>query len=66
MKQEEKRWHSLPEVLAYLHIDAPTLPRKVQSFHLETRTLPGLRGEYLSQRDMEVLTRGLIDPTSLA
>jgi hypothetical protein len=61
MAKDEKMWFSLKEAAEYLHIEQSVLQRKIMGLNIETRTLPGERGEFLSRRavmDIERMIRG--------
>jgi len=65
MIKDDKMWYSIQEALSYLNIDENTLYRKMTFFNMESRTLPGLKGEFISKRDIELLQRGLSNPGSI-
>jgi hypothetical protein len=44
-----KMWYSKKEVIDELRIDERTLYAKMRIFNIETRTLPGEKGEFISQ-----------------
>ena len=52
MQNQEKMWYSIEEALSHLHLEEPAFWRKITFFNLETRTLPGMRGTFLSRRDL--------------
>jgi len=59
MSQQSKMWYSLEEVLVYLAIDERTLYKKLLLYNFESRTLPGMKGEYLSRKDVEYLKQNM-------
>lgn len=65
MSNQDKMWYSIKEALAYLNIDESVFWRKMTVFNLETRTLPGMKGAFISKHDIELLKRSLSDPTSI-
>jgi len=52
MLNQEKMWYSIEDALHYLHIEESVFWRKITFFNLETRTLPGMKGTFLSRRDL--------------
>ena len=52
MPNQEKMWYTIEEALHSLHLEESVFWRKITFFNLETRTLPGMKGEFLSRRDL--------------
>jgi hypothetical protein len=65
MKEEEKMWYSIEETLRYLNIDENKLSRKMIYLNLESRTLPGRKGKFISRRDFLLLEREIKNPGSV-
>jgi hypothetical protein len=60
-KDHEKTWYSLKEAATYLEIEEHRLQRKIVGLNLETRTLPGEKGDFLSRKDvleLETMIKG--------
>lgn len=58
----EKMWYSLKEAVIYLQMEENRLLRKINGLSIETRTLPGEKGQFLSRKDvlaLEVMEKGL-------
>ena len=62
MSKDEKMWYSLKEAAEYLHVEPSVLQRKIMGLNLETRTLPGEKGEFLSKRDVMDIERMIKGP----
>jgi hypothetical protein len=62
MTKDEKKWYSLKDAAEYLHMEQSVLQRKIMGLNLETRTLPGERGEFLSKRDVMDIERMIKGP----
>jgi hypothetical protein len=62
MTKDEKKWYSLKEAAEYLHMEQSVLQRKIIGLNLETRTLPGEKGEFLSKRDVLDIERMIKGP----
>ena len=54
---DEKQWYSLKEAATYLEMEENKLQRKIIGLNIETRTLPGQKGEFLARRDVLDLER---------
>ena len=52
MKNQEKMWYTIEESLTYLHLEEPVFWRKMTFFHMGTRALPGMKGLFISRRDL--------------
>ena len=60
-KDNEKMWYSMKEAATYLEVDESRLQRKITGLNIETRTLPGEKGAFLSRRDvleLETMIKG--------
>jgi hypothetical protein len=63
MKVEENMWYSIREAIEYLHLpDSDALSRKMIFLNLESRTLPGRKGQFLSGRDVLLLEKQILHP----
>jgi hypothetical protein len=62
---EEKLWYSIVEVQNYLNIDENRLSRKMIHLNLESRTLPGRKGQFISKRDLLLLEQEIKNPGSV-
>ena len=62
MKKSEKMWYSIKEVLDYLQIDENRLLRRMNCLNLETRTLPGQRGQFVSRQDVISIEESIKGP----
>jgi hypothetical protein len=65
MEKEEKMWYSIREALNYLNIDGNRLSRKMIYLNLESRTLPGRKGQFISRRDLLLLEMEIKNPGSV-
>jgi len=52
MNDQEKMWYTIEEALNYLHLEEPVFWRKMILFNFETRTLPGMKGSFISKHDL--------------
>ena len=60
-KDNEKMWYSMKEVAISLEMDENRLQRKIVGLNMETRTLPGEKGAFLSRKDaleLETMIKG--------
>jgi hypothetical protein len=58
---DEKMWYSIKEAADYLYMELAVLQRKINGLNIETRTLPGQKGEFLTRRDvldLEAMLKG--------
>lgn len=55
MHKDEKLWYSIKEVLTQLDIDENVLHKKMIFLNIESRSLPGLKGQFIAKRDMDVI-----------
>ena len=55
MNTEEKMWYSINEALTYLHIEENILYKKMLFLNIESRSLPGLKGQFLSKEDVDMI-----------
>lgn len=55
MNKDEKLWYSINEALNYLNIEENILYRKMLFLNIETRSLPGLKGQFISKRDIDTI-----------
>ena len=62
MKKNEKMWYSMKEVLDYLQIDENRLLRRMNCLNLETRTLPGQKGQFVSKQDVLSIEQSIKGP----
>ena len=63
MDSQEKMWYSIKETIEYLHLpNSDVLSRKMIFLNLESRTLPGMKGQSLSRRDVLLLETHLRHP----
>lgn len=62
-QDKPKMWYSIQEATAALGIDENTLSRKMIFYHIESRHLPGMKGQYISKGDYETIKAGL--PTKM-
>lgn len=61
MGKNEKMWYSMKEASAYLEMEESRLQRKIVGLNMETRTLPGEKGAFLSRKDvldLETMIKG--------
>jgi hypothetical protein len=65
MKIERNEWYSIWQVLDHLTINENKLSRKMIYLNLESRTLPGRKGQFLSGRDVLLLEREIKNPGSV-
>ena len=59
---DDKLWYSTKEVAASFQMEEDVLLRKINSLNMDTRTLPGKKGQFIARRDMlelEVMIKGL-------
>jgi hypothetical protein len=59
MPNQEKMWYTIEEALNFLHLEERVFWRKITFFNLETRTLPGMKGTFLSRRDLLFVKRSI-------
>jgi len=60
-KDNEKMWYSMKEAATYLGMEESRLQRKIMGLNIETRTLPGGKGAFLSRKDvldLETMIKG--------
>lgn len=60
-KDNEKMWYSIQEAATYLVMEENRLLRKIVGLNIETRTLPGEKGAFLSRKDvleLETMIKG--------
>ena len=50
-KKQEKMWYTVEEAMNSFHLKEPVFWRTITLFNIGTRTLPGMKGVYLSKRD---------------
>ena len=50
-KRQEKRWSTVEEAMHSFHLEEPAFWRTLTLYHIGTRTLPGMKGVFLSKRD---------------
>lgn len=63
MEKQEKMWYSIREAVAYLHLpNSDALSRRMIFLNLESRTLPGMKGQFLSKRDVLLLEKHMRHP----
>jgi hypothetical protein len=55
MNKDEKMWYSIEDVLAYLNIEENSLYKKMIFLNIESRSLPGLKGQFISKRDVDAI-----------
>jgi len=55
MNTDEKLWYSINEALIYLNIEEHTLYKKMLFLNIESRDLPGAKGQFLSKRDLDMI-----------
>lgn len=63
MNYQEKMWYTIQEAATYLGIDESRLQRKIIGLNIETKPLPGQRGQFISKRDvldLEIMIRGYV------
>jgi len=59
MSNQDQMWFSIKEAAKFFGIDENTLSKKMISYHIESRSLPGIKGQFISKRDVETIQRGL-------
>jgi hypothetical protein len=60
-ENNEKTWYSMQEAADYLEIEENKLQRKIVGLNMETRTLPGEKGAFISRKDvleLEAMIKG--------
>jgi hypothetical protein len=62
---DEKMWYSIKEAATYLNIEQDRVLRKLYNLNMETRTLPGTKGEYISKRDLLLIEQDIKHPGSV-
>jgi len=65
MDSQEKMFYTPSDACAYLHITDILLQKWINRLHIETRTLPGMKGLFLTRRDVLLIEENIKHPDNI-